>query len=74
MALDLALALAGQVEGGEGGVVGAQAGQALAVDGGGGVRPQGGGGGQGGPHAAAQAVGLALAPLVLDRRLQGWMW
>lgn len=44
-----------------------QEGQLVAVDGGGGVRPQAGGGRQGGPHAPAQAVGLALSPLVLNR-------
>lgn len=60
-------AVAGQVEDGEGGVVGAQAGESLAVDGGGGVGPQGGGGGQHGSHAAAQAVGFALSSLVLYR-------
>ena len=51
--------------------MGLQGGQLVSVDGGGGVWPQPGGGGQGGSDAAAQAVGLALPPLVFNRGLQG---
>ena len=68
--------LAGQVEGGEGGVVGPEPGQALAVDGGRGVGAQGTAGRrQGGSHAPAQAGSLvgSLSALVLDGRLEGWV-
>ena len=66
-----AVGLASQVEGREGGVVGLQGGQLVSVDGGRGVWPEPGGGRQRRSDAAAQAVGLALPPLVLNRRLQG---
>lgn len=42
-------------------------GQLVPVNGGGGVGSQGTGSGQRGPHAAAQAIGLALPPLVFNR-------
>lgn len=44
-----------------------EGGQLVTVNRGRGVGPQGTGGRQGGPHAAAQAIRLALSPLVLDR-------
>lgn len=65
----LALALAGQVEDGQGHVMRVKGGQPITVNRGGGVGPQGTGSRQRGPHAATQAIGLALSPLVLNRRL-----
>lgn len=63
----MALALAGQVERGEGGVVRMKGWQLVTVNRGGGVGPKGTGSRQRGPHAAAKAVRLALSPLVLNR-------
>lgn len=65
----LTLALAWQVERRKGGVVRVKGGQLMTVNGGRGVRPQGTGSRQRGPHTAAQAIRLALPPLVLNRRL-----
>ena len=62
----LVLALAGQVECGQGGVVRVKGWQLMAVNGGGGMGPQGAGSRQQGPHAAAQAIRLALSSLVLN--------
>lgn len=44
-------------------------GQLVSIDRGGGVWPKGAGSIQRGSHAAAQAIGLALSPLVLNGRL-----
>ena len=63
----MALALAGQVERGQGGVVRVKGGQLMTVNRGGGVGPEGTGSRQRGPHAATQTIGLALSPLVLNR-------
>lgn len=65
----LSLPLAGQVKRGQGGVVRLKRGQLVSIDRGGGVGPEGAGSIQRGSHAAAQAIGLALSPLVLNGRL-----
>ena len=67
LAGSLALALAGHVERGQGGVVRVKGWQLMTVNRGGGVGPQGTGSRQRGPHAAAQTIRLALSPLVLNR-------
>lgn len=59
--------MAGQIKRGQGGVVRVKGGQLVTVNRGGGVGPKGAGSRQGGPHAAAQAIRLALSPLVLNR-------
>lgn len=59
--------MAGQVERGQGGVVRVKGGQLMTVNRGGGVGPKGTGSRKRGPHAAAQAIRLALSPLVLNR-------
>lgn len=69
LAGSLALALAGKVERRQGGVVRVKRWQLMTVNGGRGVGPKGAGGRQRGPHAAAETVGLALPPLVLNGRL-----
>lgn len=67
LAGSLVLALARQEECRQGGVVRVEGGQLVTVYGGRRVGPQGARSRQRRPHAAAQAVGLALSPLILNR-------
>lgn len=67
LALSVALALAGQVERGQGGVVRVKGRQLMTVNRGRGVGPQGTGCRQRRSHATTQTIGLALSSLVLNR-------